>query len=414
MFFKRVLHPVGHGAFFTEQFKAADQVCFNVVHDCGIKDSPKQKLEAAIDDTIGNSGRRHVDFLFISHLDEDHVNGIQYMIAQKYVDDQTTFVLPLYKAYQLKIYEHFTGKAVLSVYGVIKATQSKSVFYVPLTESDEEHTLEEGEMSSHHIDMQEGLEGLGERTETVNGLAGKVLPYGCVFVFKAIWEYIPFNLHDKTSADFFKKINSSKVLSATDLDRIEEIFEKKCGRITKTTSEEQKEATLKYRELKSIYKSVGKGIKGDSKININSLALVSQAVNEVEVIISLVDYKRCIDEGFISHFCYGFINEGYGACTYTGDLNLSQDMDFDLLEKKVKAALRGDAKYHLLQIPHHGSKTSYSKRFCGSLSGACFANFHSGNGIFDQRIIYDFFYARKKLIPVTEIDSSRFEWKCWV
>lgn len=157
---------------------------------------------------------------------------------------------------------------------------------------------------------------------------------------------------------------------------------------------------------------MGKSVNGDRRININSLAVISQAVNKVEVRIALVDYEQLIAEGYLRD--YYFVNQGYGACTYTGDLNLSQDADFDLFEKKVKKALRGETRHHLLQIPHHGSKTSYSKRLCGGLSRMCFVNFNSENGIFDEKIAFDFFCARKTLIPVTEIESSRYVWECWV
>ena len=40
MIFRRTLHPVGHGAFFTEHLKTVDskareKAFFNVVYDCG-------------------------------------------------------------------------------------------------------------------------------------------------------------------------------------------------------------------------------------------------------------------------------------------------------------------------------------------------------------------------------------------
>lgn len=411
----RMIHPVGHGAFFSEHFRIKGKDCFHVVYDCGIKDYQKQRLIDEVEEIIGNSCRKHVDFLFISHLDEDHVNGIQYMINQKYVDDQTTFVLPLYKDYLLRIYEHFEGKAILSIYDVIRSTGSKSVFYVPVTEMSEDLPREDN--NGRRVDMEDlsGLENLP--SETVNRLTGHILVRGRVFAFREKWEYIPFNLKNSYADDFLQEIAKSKILDEMDLQNIEIIFANKCVRVTKKTIPERKKATEKYRELKRIYNSIGKGVKGDRRININSLALVSQAVDEVEVRIPLIDYERyelMIEAGYEGWCCYDKIKNGYGACTYTGDLNLSQDTDFDWFEKKVKAVLRGKAKYHLLQIPHHGSETSYNKRFCGGLSGQCFVNFNSENGIFDQRIIFDFFCARKRLIPVTEIESSRYEWECWV
>lgn len=410
----RCFHPVGHGAFFSEQFFDSEESCFNVVYDCGIKHFPMNRLQEEADFAIGKSGRQHVDFLFISHLDEDHVNGIKYLIKQKYVDDQTSFVLPLYKDYHLKIYEHFEGKSILSIFEVIGKTESKSIFYVPLTESEDDDRRGDDENGQSRINMEEGLPETSENKVEVNGLPGRVIPRGSVFTFKEIWEYIPFNLHDSTSEDFFKAIDNSKILNIADMLDVEAIFKNKCHHITKKSTAEQIDATKKYRELKRIYNSVGKIVKGDRRININSLAVISQAVNEVKVRIAFVDLEEMIAEGYFRNYCYGHIIQGYGACTYTGDLNLSQDADFDLFEKKVKKALRGETRYHLLQIPHHGSNTSYNKRFCGGLSRVCFVNFNSEKGIFDEKIAFDFFCARKTLIPVTEIESSRYVWECWV
>ena len=73
---KRVLHPVGHGAFFTEQFFADRRNVFNVVYDCGVVYDSLSNLYEEIDNTFAKSTKSFVDYIFISHLDEDHVNGI--------------------------------------------------------------------------------------------------------------------------------------------------------------------------------------------------------------------------------------------------------------------------------------------------------------------------------------------------
>ena len=285
---------------------------------------------------------------------------------------------------------------------------------MPLEEREGETRRDDEGNGPIRINMEDGFPETRENSVVVNGLLGRVIPKGSVFTYKEIWEYVPFNLHDSNSADFFKAIDNSPILNIADLLDVEAIFKNKCSRITKNSKAEQIEATRKYRELKRIYDSVGKSVNGDRRININSLAVVSQAVNEVEVRIALADFESMIAEGYLRQYSCGYLTQGYGACTYAGDMNLSQDVDFDLFEKKVKLVLRGEAKHHLLQIPHHGSKTSYNKRFCGGLSGLCFVNFNSENGIFDERIRFDFFCARKELIPVTEIESSRYVWECWV
>ena len=72
----RIIHPIGQGAFYTESIKTNDNL-YNVVYDCGsgnYKYTPKRlKQDIASfynpDDVI--------DLLFISHFDNDHINGIR-------------------------------------------------------------------------------------------------------------------------------------------------------------------------------------------------------------------------------------------------------------------------------------------------------------------------------------------------
>ena len=404
---KRVLHPVGHGAFFTEHFYDSDgKNAFNVVYDCGAKLLPKGKLEDEIDLTFANSDRKHVDFLFISHLDDDHVNGVKHMIDTGLVNDMTTFVLPLFKDYELAIYDDLYGTDFFAVINLISDRQFRRLLFVPMT--DARFVANDYREISMEVDF-EDIEG---ELITLNELEGKRIDAGSKFVWRKKWEYIPFNLHDSTSIDFFKKINSNPVLQGLDFDAVMKIFANRCHPCKKNKTPEQIDANRKYKALKEIYNSVGTSLPNDRLININSLAVVSQAVNKVFAKLSYFDEVRLIEAGFAKDFYEFWPSDGFGACTYTGDLNLSLMHDFDLFESKVKGVIRGELKMQLMQIPHHGSKTSYNKRFCEGLSGACFVNYNSGNNIFDQKITFDFFCARKYLMPVTEIESSKYLWEC--
>lgn len=100
---KRIFHPVGHGAFYTEQFYTDDntQPCFTVVFDCGRFEAAKSgwsytQYKAAIERYVSNhSGLifgEKIDILFISHFHTDHINGIDY-ILQNY--DVRKIVVPV-------------------------------------------------------------------------------------------------------------------------------------------------------------------------------------------------------------------------------------------------------------------------------------------------------------------------------
>lgn len=53
--FKRVLHPIGQGAFFSEQFYSEDKetLLYNVVYDCGSMSSGiRRQMERSIKSTF--------------------------------------------------------------------------------------------------------------------------------------------------------------------------------------------------------------------------------------------------------------------------------------------------------------------------------------------------------------------------
>ena len=70
----RFLFPVGQGGFALEKIKE-----FVIVYDCGSITS-NSMVESCID--LVSSYIDHVDLLFISHFDKDHVNGIRYLLSK--------------------------------------------------------------------------------------------------------------------------------------------------------------------------------------------------------------------------------------------------------------------------------------------------------------------------------------------
>lgn len=90
---KRTIWPVGHGAFYTEQFfDENNNPIWTAVYDCG-SEQPNM-LEHAIDEMFPklSGGRKHyINALFISHFHSDHVNGLEYLLSRCSVN---TLVLP--------------------------------------------------------------------------------------------------------------------------------------------------------------------------------------------------------------------------------------------------------------------------------------------------------------------------------
>lgn len=70
--------PVGQGAFYCEQFGGfAETERVNIIYDCG--SSTNVKL---VEEQIKNNFQKNeiIHAVFISHLDNDHINGIPFLL----------------------------------------------------------------------------------------------------------------------------------------------------------------------------------------------------------------------------------------------------------------------------------------------------------------------------------------------
>ena len=83
----RTFHPIGQGAFYSEEFFNSEQNCvFRIVYDCGSlkycglqRNSDGTPLEREdIEERVKRAfpNGHGIDILFVSHFDEDHVNLI--------------------------------------------------------------------------------------------------------------------------------------------------------------------------------------------------------------------------------------------------------------------------------------------------------------------------------------------------
>ena len=76
----RTIHPVGQGAFYTEHLFKRKECRACIVYDCG-STTPGNALQKEIKSTF--QAYKEIDVLFLSHLDLDHVNGIN-LLKKKY------------------------------------------------------------------------------------------------------------------------------------------------------------------------------------------------------------------------------------------------------------------------------------------------------------------------------------------
>jgi len=75
-------HPIGQGSFYSGliyEYKSPHHY-FNCVYDCGVKGG-SSRLNEEIESYKNSYRREKLDVLFLSHLDDDHVNGVVQLLT---------------------------------------------------------------------------------------------------------------------------------------------------------------------------------------------------------------------------------------------------------------------------------------------------------------------------------------------
>jgi len=375
MVFKRILHPVGQGAFFSEQFfDDAGMVVFNVVYDCGEKNTTKH-LVKEIDNTFNLTDKPEViDILFISHLDEDHINGISYLVGKKCLTKDSVVILPLHYPLVLKlILQQIGSSANIAGYEGLMSLFDSGAKILGVDDNDEVR-------ANDALNIDEGLANVAPYT-AVNSM--QPLQY------RGLWNYLPFNtiLDDNRYQKFLDELKAAKI----DRDRLADI------------TYVQKHLD----KLIDIYKTLPKSIGSVTAINVNSLNVLSYAANDIEYQDIWLNYLD------LSHIWWhpwfdDMVFRSRCSCLYTGDCVMDVHFEhcIDSFTKYIIPCIG------MLQIPHHGRATCYNPAIVqrGDIL-AGFTNFNSTHKAnkFVKQIVHDFSVLGKIFVQITEHFHSRLE-----
>lgn len=105
MHIQRIIHPVGQGAFYSEHFILKNGKEVNVVYDCGADQPWNDALEREISHFY-ECKNNIIDALFISHFDQDHVNGIHDLVNKRGIQIKKVILPVLEKEEWLRITEY--------------------------------------------------------------------------------------------------------------------------------------------------------------------------------------------------------------------------------------------------------------------------------------------------------------------
>lgn len=317
--------PVGQGAFYLEQFTLGGDTA-NIVYDCG-SSTDVRIVEKEIRSNF--EPEEDIDAVFISHLDEDHINGLPYLL--KYCKVKKLFfpllaresqaLLLLMRRLSDKQENEFISAFIRNPYeafNLLDIINRPSIYQVAENrDGQEEYDDYNG------IDARRILSGEDVAKEIFEGRACEI----------SDWMYIPFN---------FRETTRLAELQAA----IKKIFGKKL--LACEVSELVKKDPKKLADLKLAYKNI------HGSLNTNSLVLLSLCISDKIVQTPLRQYWHPLF--YLCSGCCRYMNCANG-CLYTGDYDARGAQKWQELQN---AYMQYEPYIGCIQIPHHGSRYSYN------------------------------------------------------
>lgn len=406
----RTIYPVGCASFITEEFYDHESGSyFRVIYDCGIgkRQGGKVRLSNLIDNSFRFGIKGTANFLFLSHFDSDHINGLNLLIEKQYITKDTISFLPLLDLAHLDFIEALVNSKYRAMVLALVRIGSQIVFINNggannnlRTEND--NNQEKINLIFHRDNNPfEFVKPENDHWQTATDYITNILNSIKVDVeaermkykdFKIVcnkvehvrlrisvqyfdWEYLPFYIQPQWVLDSF----------------YETVEKEMPGVISKISSFPIKWTKGEQKKLKDLYQNHSKdsryeNVKNVTRINMNSMMLLSQTVaREFESSLLSNDF-------FINYMVLHPIHVNGATCVYTADVSLSKQSFFDVFENFVhKNAIN---RIGLLQIPHHGSAYCYNQKLFLSPKlkpSYCFVNgdIHSLNPRFEPQILND-------------------------
>lgn len=373
MEFTRIIHPVGQGGFYSESLKF-DNREFTVVYDCGgngkvfmenylknyfpKKEEDPKKNKKKKKNKKDNISEKQIDAVFISHLHEDHVNGLDFLLNQFHV--RYLFLPQLNKDEILEIFlynyfqnpESIGNSLLLELYPNYDIEDNNDkpyylntktrVIKVPHNNQDLSPYREEESGSEDIIfDSQKDL----NLTENEEKESITCLSQGAKVFFDKKWVYIPYN----------PPVGTKRTIDGKDYNNFEEYFKEQLN--LREFSISDLPSIIKKKTISKCKKIYGDFF-GSNLHNSYSMTLFSGPVNldEFDVIPDALRKKKYKD-------CYGhFLCPYHGSflrnpnCLYMGDFETEDHIGS--LKGFYNRFWRTIAS---IQVPHHGSNYNYEQ-----------------------------------------------------
>lgn len=315
----RTFHPVGQGAFYTEDFGN-----FTIVYDCGSGKGSQTPI--VIEKEIKKTFEKDhvIDVLFISHFHADHINGIDFLKSHCIIK---CVIIPLLSPQAI---------VLTKIYNLLEKNYSETeIIDNPSGYFGEGTTIiriEEGNNNENSINID------SESQIDLSGATETNYPSGTIFTTAKIidWYYIPFNYRQDELIQLFEAyLLTNYNISLEDIKTIDDILEYKSN-------------------LRNAYQSVNK--------NLNNNTLILYSGKRLSNKLKLNIPHKCLN--FQNPICQirtlkliRILQQTQSGCLYTGDIDLNQNNIVTEIKHHYSDFL---PFIGTIQIPHHGSHLSYN------------------------------------------------------
>ncbi len=340
----RIFHPVGQGGFYTESFEDKRMV----VYDCGGKS--REFMEEYIDSFIPENPKQQIEAIFISHLHDDHINGLQYLLHKT---SAKRLFLPCFS--QEIVFETLFYNSLQKPNG-----NSINSFVVSLIESVRSDRSFIGDTRITTISDESSERELP--SYSLNGNIPPIIPSGTHLNEDKFWVYIPYN--PKSPKIKFSKVD---IKYRSTLEQI--YYEKSAEKQARDIADFVKKYSVKT--CKEIYKALFGGIHNSQSMPVFSGILPPNNMQLGHPLTSFCHFD--IDIDCHHHDFHGHCFIDWHHCTphnylsskkiisnflYTGDFNAQKEENTKAIIKFYKEHQAWDTICGI-QIPHHGSKHNY-------------------------------------------------------
>ena len=399
----RTFHPVGQGAFYSEEFSNSEKGCiFRAVYDCGSlkycglqrnrDGSPLTRRDVEMRVSCAFTDDHGIDILFISHLDDDHVNLISCL--KPFKDHQIRrVILPLLSAEE---------RYVLTGYHLSRSRKGRiSDALNSIINNPEEYfgkntkvtfVRSVGEERFYREDNQQNRVYRLEKLPTIVPSLVEIVISGQAAGLQKDWLFVPYDHKPERYSDLKKELARALGKGFQIKNLKDPVF-----------------VIENLKDLRRCYKALPGGI------NRNSMALYSgprdgACSSTGDVVDGDIWGRYCPCDQFAEYWLDRVLRHepssifhGCPGCLYTGDISLD---DADL----TRVFGRYVKNIGMVQLPHHGSLDSFGTGDLPINGRVCVATYGEKNRFGHPAFAVKRAVAEKGglWVDVTETDESRF------